>query len=100
LNKGYLIESARGGAGYVKVIKVQDSGKNYLKTLLEFTESPLSFNEGSSILENICSKNFLTLRETNLLKRAISPKAVNNPLNMDNIIRANILKEVIMELLK
>ena len=100
LNKGYMIESARGGAGFVKVIKVEDNGKSYLKNLLEICCSPLNYNEGCQILENLCGRDWISARELNLLKRAISPKSVNNPLNMDNIIRANILKEVIMELIK
>lgn len=100
VNKGYLIESARGGAGFVKVIRVQDKGKSYLNSLLELSSQPLNFNEGCQILDNMFSKQYVTERERILLKRAISPKSVNNPLNMDNIIRANILKEVIMELMK
>ena len=46
------------------------------------------------------SKKYLTANESNLLKRAISSKSLNNPLNMEEIIRANILKEVIIELMK
>lgn len=100
LNKGYLIESARGGAGFVKVIRVETVGKNYLKNMLELCSKPLSVLDGNHIVDNLLNHGYLSKCESDLLKRVISAKSLNNPLNMDNIIRTNILKEVIIELMK
>lgn len=100
LNKGFVIESARGGAGFVKVIRVDLSGNDYLKSLLELCDKPMSVVEANQILDNLTNKKYLDENENNLLKRAISAKSLNNPLNMDNIIRTNILKEIIIELMK
>ena len=100
VNKGYLIESARGGAGFVKVIRVSHDKREILNYMLSLCESPLNYTDACQIVDNLKSKKFLNERETLLIKRAISPKSVNNPLNMDNIIRTNILKEIIMELMK
>lgn len=99
VNRGYVIESVRGGAGFVKVIKVS-TGNNYLNTMLESCETPMNYLNGCQVLDNLSDKKYLTLGEANLLKRAISSKSLNNPLNMEEIIRANILKEVIIELMK
>lgn len=100
INKGYLIESARGGAGFVKVIRVETVGKNYLKNMLELCSKPMSLLDGNHIIDNLLNHDYLSQGESNLLKRVISAKSLNNPLNMDNIIRTNILKEVIIELMK
>jgi len=100
LNKGYLIESARGGAGFVKVIRINQDKKEFLNYVLSLCNCPLNYTDCCQIIENLYSKKFITDREQMLIKRAISPKSVNNPLNMDNIIRTNILKEIIMELMK
>lgn len=99
VNRGYIIESSRGGSGYIKVIKVTDDA-SYLKRLLNLCSDSLSFNEGLQILENLQSKNYLTNKECNLIKRVISSKSLNNPLNMEEMLRANIIKEVIIELMK
>lgn len=99
LGRGYLIESARGGAGFVKVIKV-DNGEDFLNNVLELCNSEVTARQGEQILDNLKSKKYLTDRENKLLKRAISTKSLNNPVNLDNIIRANILREVIIELMK
>lgn len=100
INKGYLIESARGGAGFVKVIRVETVGKNYLKNMLELCSKPMSLLDGNHIIDNLLNHDYLSQGESDLLKRVISAKSLNNPLNMDNIIRTNILKEVIIELMK
>lgn len=100
IGRGYLIESARGGAGFVKVIKVESNGKDYLKSMLDLCHTPISLREGGQILDNLMSKHYLTDNENKLLKRTISTKSLNNPVNLDNIIRANILQEVIIELMK
>lgn len=99
LGKGYLIESARGGAGFVKVIKV-DNGEEYLNNLLELCNTEINQRTGEQILDNLTSKHYISNGENKLLKRAISTKSLNNPVNLDNIIRANILREVIIELMK
>ena len=99
VNRGYVIESARGGAGFVKVIKV-NNGNNYLKSILSICDEPLNYLKGCQVLENLQSNNYLTEKETALLKRAISAKSLNNPLNMEEILRSNILKEVIIEIMK
>ncbi len=99
LGKGYLIESTRGGAGFVKVIKV-DNGEEYLNSLLELCNAEINQRTGEQILDNLTSKRYISNNENKLLKRAISTKSLNNPVNLDNIIRANILREVIIELMK
>lgn len=99
VNRGYVIESVRGGAGFVKVIKV-NTDNNYLNSLLEICSIPMNYLKGCQVLDNLCGKKLLTESEANLLKRAISSKSLNNPVNMEEMLRANILKEVIIELIK
>lgn len=99
VNRGYVIESVRGGAGFVKVIKV-NNGNNYLNSMLDICEEPMNFLKGCQMLDNLSSNKYLTKNESYLLKRAISSKSLNNPLNLEDMLRANILKEVIIELMK
>ena len=34
MEKGYNVESRRGGGGYIKVVKVQDNNSNFLQNAL------------------------------------------------------------------
>lgn len=99
VNNGYVIESVRGGAGFIKVIKLTNTMDN-LRNLLDVCANPLTEIEGGQILDNLTSHKLLNTGENQVLKRAISTKALNNPLNMEEILRANILKEIIIEIMK
>ncbi|MBQ7880699.1 MAG: CtsR family transcriptional regulator [Clostridia bacterium] len=99
LNNGYVIESVRGGAGFIKVTKLSNT-RNTLKNLLDICAQPLNVIEGNQILDNLLSRELISANENRMLKRAISTKALNNPLNMEEMLRANILKEIIIEVMK
>jgi len=99
VNNGYVIESVRGGAGFIKVTRLTNNRAN-LQNLLDICTRPLNIIEGNQILDNLQSRKLITNNENQILKRAISTKALNNPLNMEEMLRANILKEIIIEVMK
>ncbi len=99
VNNGYVIDSVRGGAGFIKVTRLTNNKAN-LQNLLAICNQPLSEVDGYQILDNLSTRKMLKLNESQILKRAISTKALNNPLNMEEILRANILKEIIIEIMK
>lgn len=99
INNGYVIESVRGGAGFIKVTRLTNNKAN-MQNLINLCSQPLTEIEGNQILDNLLSRKMLKVGENQILKRAISTKALNNPLNMEEMLRANILKEIIIELMK
>ena len=99
VNNGFVIESVRGGAGFIKVTRLTNN-RNNLQNLLEICSQPLNIIEGNQILDNLLARQLISIGESQTLKRAISTKALNNPLNMEEMLRANILKEIIIEVMK
>ena len=99
LNNGYVIESVRGGAGFIKVTRLSNNQAN-MQNLINLCSSPLTEIEGYQIIDNLTERSMLSDLENKTLKRAISTKALNNPLNMEDMLRANILKEIIIEVMK
>lgn len=100
LNRGFVVESQRGGGGYIKVVRVQDNNSNFLKNALETCSKPIGVLEANQILEHMQSKKLITEREKILLTSSISAKSLNNPINIDNKLRANIMQQVIIETMK
>lgn len=100
VNRGFVVESQRGGGGYIKVLRVQDNNSNFLKNALDLCNEPLTVIEANQILEHMRSRNLLTEREMLLIKSAISAKSLNNPINIDNKLRSNIMQQVIIEAMK
>lgn len=100
LNRGFVIESQRGGGGYIKVVRVQDNDNNFLKNALDLCRMPINVVQANQLIKNMQERKILSTREAELIKSTISAKALNNPINIDNIMRANILSQVIIELMK
>lgn len=99
LNRGFVVESQRGGGGYIKVLRLKDNNDNFLKNALNMCHVPINLVQGNQLLQQMNSRELITDREYNLLKNTISAKALNNPINIDNNIRSNIIKQVIIELM-
>ena len=100
VNRGFMVESQRGGGGYIKLMRVQDNNNNFLTNVLELCNQPLTVVQANQLLENMHKRKLIDEREMDLIKSSVSPRALNNPINMDNVIRANILKQIVLELMK
>lgn len=100
LNRGFVVESQRGGNGYIKLTRITDNNNNFLKKALALTEKPMSLLEGNQLIDQIVDRKIMGIDEANLIKSTISVKALNNPINIDNNLRSGILKQVIIELMK
>lgn len=100
VNRGFLVESQRGGGGYIKLMRVQDNDNNFLKNALDICSRPITLLEANQLIENMKSRKILSLKEADLVKSAVSSKALNNPINMDNILRANIMSQIIFSIIK
>lgn len=100
LNRGFVVESQRGGNGYIKLVRITDNKNNFLTKALNLTSKPMNQVEGNQLVEQMADKKIINQNEADLLKCTISAKALNNPINIDNNLRSGILKQVIIELLK
>ncbi|MFQ6752387.1 MAG: CtsR family transcriptional regulator [Clostridia bacterium] len=100
VNRGFVVESQRGGGGYIKVVRMQDNNDNFLKNVLEMCRQPMNIHEATQIVNHLVDRRLLKDRESNIVKSMISNKALNNPINIDDILRANIMSQLIIELMK
>ncbi len=100
INRGFVVESQRGGGGYIKVTKLTDNDENFLQSALNNCSEPIDLIRGNQIVNHMREKGIITDKEASLVKSTISAKALNNPINIDNILRSNILKQVIIEIMK
>ena len=97
INRGFVIESQRGGGGFIRVVKIDSTGDEYVKKLIDQTLSqPISHKDATYLVEDLASKNFLQREEAKSLCVALSDKALANPIKMEDKLRANILKNVLV----
>lgn len=99
--KGFLIESHRGGGGYIKLERVNLNKNNYIKQLLSTTlNDEIGYNECLTILANLCNLKIISDETSKILGYALTSKALALPVRIENKQRANILKNVLINILK
>ncbi|EOD00644.1 CtsR family transcriptional regulator [Caldisalinibacter kiritimatiensis] len=99
-DKGYYIESKRGGGGYIKIVKVNINNNQHIRNvILNIIGESITKTRAYSIIESFKEKGLITKREMNIMKMAISDRALAVDPKYKNMLRANILKDMLLILL-
>ena len=94
-SRGYIVESKRGGGGYIRIGKVQFSDHHQmLQDLAANIGERISQQVFNDILEMLCEEELLTKRETQLLLATTSDEVLGQ--GGPNL-RANMLKKIIQQ---
>ena len=97
--KGYLIESRRGGGGYIIIRRVEYNNKE--KQLEEINKSignSLTYNSALLLIEHLYDRKLITKREFEIIKMSINDRTLGSAEDR-NKLRADILKGIIMVVL-
>ena len=78
--RGYIIESRRGGGGYIRIIRKRDDPQQQLADFLHALPSALSEPEVLRLLERLITFSLLSEREARLLAACCSD-ALLEPIN-------------------
>lgn len=99
LDKGYYIESRRGGGGCIVIKKADYNVEDSLVDLInEKIGDNITYNSSILILDGLFKRQLITLREYKLMKSAINDRNMVNIENR-NKLRAEILKSMILIIL-
>ncbi|SFK51776.1 transcriptional regulator CtsR [Marinilactibacillus piezotolerans] len=99
IQQGYLVESKRGGGGYIRIIKVQlldDS--DVLDTMIEIIGKSISERDAQSVVQRLYENDIISKREAKLMLVAVDKTMYTGERIIDNQIRANMLKSMIANL--
>ena len=98
--KGYYIESRRGGGGYIKIVKVRiDEDKNMRDLIINTIGSTITKGKSYDVVDALYEEDVLSKREAKIIKAAISDRVLKEDIENKNIIRANILKNILLILI-
>lgn len=99
--KGYIVESKRGGGGYIRIRKVQIVSKARLQELLteELIGESITQSVGNAIVERLLEDGLITQREATLMKIATSRNVLAVEPEIRDRLRANMLKQLIAAIL-
>ena len=101
VDRGYIVESKRGGGGFVKISKIKTSDSNdYLNGLfLESVGDDLSEKRFSQILDKLVSDNIMSESERILIEASLSDDSLSMPFTIRDKVRAKAFKNVILKLM-
>lgn len=96
VEKGYIVESKRGGGGFIRIIKVRAHNKAEMyEQMLSIMGKKVSQSSAEGIISRLYEEGAITKREAQLLLSAIDRSALNIQLPYRDEIRANILRSMI-----
>ncbi|WP_019123574.1 CtsR family transcriptional regulator [Brevibacillus massiliensis] len=101
IEKGYIVESKRGGGGFIRIRKGQIVNRAKLQELLteELIGDSISQSVGHSIIDRLLEEGIINSREALLMKTATSRSVLGVELELRDQLRANILKHMIAAIL-
>lgn len=98
---GYVIESRRGGGGYIRIFRItHDSGRQLLYAILERIGDSIDEHAAANLIQQLYERELATKQEALLMQSAVSAQALSLPITIDmkNALRAKILKSMLMQL--
>ncbi|MNI29014.1 Transcriptional regulator CtsR [compost metagenome] len=100
VEKGYLVESKRGGGGYIRIRRIELPGPTSLHTHLHQTigdEIGQTMAEG--LIYQLEEARFISKREAGLMRAAVAREVLMVKLPYRDQIRAQIMKAMLISLL-
>jgi transcriptional regulator of stress and heat shock response len=98
-DKGYYIESRRGGGGYIVIKRVEHDLRNSLTEIInERIGDTITYEKGFRIISGLVDTRVITGREAEIVKAAINDRALSIYEDR-NRLRADILKSIITVIL-
>ena len=100
LQNGYLVESKRGGGGYIRIAKVDlISDPDILEEMIEYVGDSISETKAFQIIQTLYENDLLTHKEAHLVAAAIERSTLALSDNkLEDLIRAKIMSSILNRL--
>jgi len=97
-DRGYVVESRRGGGGYIRIFKVRSSMEDELKRILNETiGDSITLNKSIDLVNALMEREVITEGERAIMQSVLSDRVLNIVAYEDrNKLRADLLKEMIL----
>ena len=95
--RGYIVESRRGGNGYIRITRVRVDRQTLLMHVINSLGSQVDLPSARAILSNLVQSGALDERIAQALLAAVGDKALGAvPRQVRDVLRADIMKQVLV----
>ncbi len=99
VEKGYIVESKRGGGGYIRIIRIQHQDKSELvDDIIEMINPQVTQQAAIDILERLLEEEIVTEREAKIILSAIGRNTLAFQLPLRDEVRARVLTSMLSTL--
>lgn len=97
---GFVVESRRGGGGYIRVVRLPSAQNGLARELYRLIGSRIGSREAREIVLRLRAEGLIGERETRLISGAVDDRTLRVlDFPWRNLVRASILKEMLSALL-
>lgn len=98
VDHGYIIESRRGGGGYVRIVRMHESSDgNLLDKLLNRVGTSVDEETAQAIITRLFERGMVTHNESKLMRSAVTRNALALPITAKDILRASVLRNMLTQ---
>lgn len=100
VDRGYYIESRRGGGGFIMLVRLSQDKEDLLPALIKELddEKELTYNKAADVVDRLERQEIVTPAEADIIKSAISDKALQS-VAVENL-RKNVFREILIALIR
>ncbi|UFT99465.1 CtsR family transcriptional regulator [Radiobacillus kanasensis] len=99
VERGYMVESKRGGGGYIRIIRIKHEDKaKLIDEIIGMINPQVTQQAAVDILERMYEEELITKREAKIMVSAISRDTLVFPLPVRDEIRSRILTAMLSTL--
>lgn len=90
--RGYMIESKRGGGGYIRIIRIKHQNESKLiDSIIELIKPKVTQQSALDIIERLYDKKVITEREAKIMSHAIDREVLAFDIPLRDEVRSRIL---------
>lgn len=99
IEKGYVVESKRGGGGYIRIIKVKpENHAQLVDQLLDLVPNQIPQSTAESLILRLYEEKVMTKREAKIMQAIIDRSVLSVELPARDEIRSSIIRSLLMTL--
>ncbi|MBP2078953.1 CtsR family transcriptional regulator [Oceanobacillus polygoni] len=99
VEKGYIVESKRGGGGYIRIMRIKYQDKSELiDEIIQMIDGAVSQRSSINVLERLLEEDIITKREAKIMLSAIDRTTLAFKLPLRDELRARILSKMLLTL--
>ncbi|SDJ71353.1 CtsR family transcriptional regulator [Salimicrobium halophilum] len=99
VEKGYIVESKRGGGGYIRIRRIQHvTHAQLIDEILYLIQPEVSQTKASDVIERLIEHEVITERESELILSATDRKVLAFPLPLRDEVRSRIMTSMLSTL--